>query len=53
MNKKKQIPGLNIRNFWTISPRTRVHEDERKNIKKMRQSGQKVIKQEYSNETFI
>lgn len=40
--KKKQIPGLNTRVIWNINPRTRVLEDERKNIKKIRQSGNKL-----------
>ncbi len=40
--KKKQIPGLNTRVLWNINPRTRVWEDERKNIKKVRQNGNKL-----------
>jgi hypothetical protein len=47
-NKKKQIPGLNTRTLWSINPRTRVHEDIRKNKKKLRQKGQKIVKQECS-----
>jgi hypothetical protein len=43
-NKKKQIPGLNTRILWIMNPRTRVHEDNHKNIKKMRQSGQKMAR---------
>ena len=45
MNKKKQVSGLNTRFFWFMNPRTRVHEDHRKNIKKIRQDGRKVLKQ--------
>jgi hypothetical protein len=45
MNKKKQIPGLNTRALWIINPRTRVRVDNRKNIKKLRQSGRKIEKQ--------
>jgi hypothetical protein len=48
MNKKKIVPGLNTRVLWTINPRTRIHEDNRKNKKKMRQTGQKIAKQECS-----
>ncbi len=40
--KKKQIPGLNTRVMWNIDPRTRVLEDDRKNIKKIRQNGNKL-----------
>jgi hypothetical protein len=44
MNKKKQIPGLNARVLWSINPRTRIHENDRKNIKKIRQWGRKISK---------
>lgn len=33
-----------LRNTWTINPRTRVKENEKKNIKKQRQASKKLQK---------
>lgn len=39
-----------IRNNWTINPRTRVQENELKNKKKRRQEEKKVIKEGLSHD---
>jgi hypothetical protein len=47
MNKKKIVPGLNTRVLWIMNPRTRVHDNDiRKNKKKLRQTGQKMVRRE-------
>jgi len=34
-----------IRNQWVINPRTRIQEDERLNVKKIREESKKIIKE--------
>jgi hypothetical protein len=46
--KKKKIKTntelfKSIRNMWAINPRTRIKENEKKSIKKLRQSEKKSI----------
>lgn len=46
MSKKKSLPGGSIRNFWSIKPMTRVHDNDiRKNPAKGRQASKQVVRQ--------
>ena len=44
--KNKSFADLvnSIRKFWDINPRTRVQDNKKKNKKKQRQEGKKVVK---------
>jgi hypothetical protein len=46
MKKKKSTYDYmkQIRNIWVINPRTRVQENKKKNIKKLRQEEKKLAK---------
>lgn len=51
MAKKKKVKGksmtelmMQTRSTWRINPVTRVHEDDQKNKKKMREEGKKLAK---------
>lgn len=47
MNRKKTIPGQQIRNTWPINPVTRVHDnDPSRNRKKERQNARKTVEKE-------
>lgn len=48
--KKKTMTDImmQLRNTWQINPRTRVHESELKNKKKVREEGKKLTQKEDS-----
>ncbi|TCL58320.1 hypothetical protein EDC14_104213 [Hydrogenispora ethanolica] len=54
MDRKQHIPGLNSRTLWRINPRTRVHDNDiRHNRKRMRQNGEKQLRQEVNEQYGI
>jgi ribosomal protein S8 len=50
--KKKTVTDLmmQVRNTWKINPRTRVHESELKNKKKVREEGRKLVQKDDSGQ---
>ncbi|WP_214658750.1 hypothetical protein [Candidatus Formimonas warabiya] len=45
MKKKKVKLVQGPRNFWTINPKTRVHDNDiKRNKKKLREEGKKIAK---------